>query len=312
MSKKTKAAKAEIPQYSLDGFRPVHRNDEEIVDFGYNTLDKAQMIPGFELYSSVGLKSSMGPLKSAFYRASITISGSVEVQLGLEHFTHRPGTIGFTALNQIFSKKNISKDLFGYYLLFTAEFLQELIPPGKITEVFPFFDYAGIPFFQLDDAEITRIEQFVLLMNEELRTLKTGREKAIQMYLYLLLLEAKRSYDRQQFSIPLTPRDNNYLAIRFLKLVSEHFLTRRKVTDYADMLAVTANHLNRVVKDITGKTASDAIAEMLQQEAKAILRYTDASVSEISYRLGFSDPAAFSRFFKKCAGVTPQEFRMHA
>jgi len=178
--------------------------------------------------------------------------------------------------------------------------------------MFPFFDYSGVPIFQLDVAEMQRVEQFVLLMNDELHTLKAGREKAIQMYLYLLLLESKRSYERQQLGILPVTKDNSYLATKFLKLVSEHFHTCRTVTEYADRLAVTANHLNRVVKEVTGNTASDAIAEMLLQEAKAVLRYTDASVSEIGYQLNFSDPAAFSRFFKKRAGITPLEFRMRA
>jgi AraC-like DNA-binding protein len=131
------------------------------------------------------------------------------------------------------------------------------------------------------------------------------------MYLYLLLLEAKRSYERQQLAVLPAVKDNHYLATRFLKLVSEHFLTCRTVGEYAEKLAVTANHLNRVVKDVTGSTASDAIADMLLQEAKAVLRYTDASVAEIAYQLNFSDPAAFSRFFKKKAGITPHGFRMH-
>ncbi len=312
MSRRTKAIKAEIPQYRLEGFRPVHREERELVDFGYNTLDKQYTISGFELWSSAGLKSSMGPLKSVFYRVSITISGSVDVQLGLEHFTHRPGTVGFTALNQLFSKRNVSPDLFGYYVLFTADFLHELVAAGRLSEMFPFFDYAGVPFFQLDATELKRVEQFILLMNDELHTLKAGREKAIQMYLYLLLLEAKRSYERQQLAVAPAAKDNHYLATRFLKLVSEHFLTSRMVAEYADRLSVTANHLNRVVKDVTGSTASDAIAEMLLQEAKAILRYTDASIAEVAYQLNFSDPAAFSRFFKKKAGLTPQEFRAHA
>lgn len=309
MRKRAAIAKPEIPQYPLEGFRPVHRQEEETADFGYNTLDKTLMIPGFELYSSVGLKSSMGPLKSTFYRISITICGTVEVQLGLEHFVHRPGTVGFTALNQVFSKKNISDDLFGYYILFNPGFLSDLVPAGRITEEFPFFDYNGVAFFQLDASEINQAEQFVLTMNNELRQARPGREKAITLYLYLLLLEMKRSYDRQQLHVVTGVKDASYLVTRFQKLVSKHFLEQRKVTDYATMLGVTANHLNRVVKEVTGHTASDSITEMLVREARAVLKYTDASVAAIGYQLNFSDPAAFSRFFKKETGTTPQAFR---
>jgi AraC-like DNA-binding protein len=51
---------------------------------------------------------------------------------------------------------------------------------------------------------------------------------------------------------------------------------------------------------------------MLLQEAKAILKYTDASIAEIAYQLNFSEPAAFNRFFRKMTGDTPMMYRKNA
>jgi AraC family transcriptional regulator, transcriptional activator of pobA len=296
-----------IPNYPLKGFRQVHRQEQETSNFGYNQLSNIQPIAGFELYSSSGLKPAVGPLKSAFYRISITISGSVDMQIGLQHFKHQPCTISFTYPNQVFSKWNISADAFGYYILFDPEFLIGLVP--SVSAEFPFFDFNGHPCFQLTKDEISRVQEFVLKINDELHANNTGRGKAVQMYLYLLLLEAKRSYERQQFQ---PGSDTEYLVSRFQKLVGRHFLEKRKVTEYASLLSVTANHLNRVVKEATGKTASDAIALMLLQEAKALLKYTDASVAEIAYQLNFSEPGAFNRFFKKGSGHTPLDYRKNA
>lgn len=309
MSKKATSAAAAIPQYVLDGFRALHRQEDDTSDFGYNRLETIFPVGGFELYSSRGLKPSLGPLKSAFYRISITITGNVDMQLGLEHFKHQPRTMSFTWPNQVFSKNNISADAFGYYILFNEDFLNELMPPAGIPQEFPFFDLTGTPLFRLSPEEIDRVEQFVLKMNEELKQNRPGKEKAIRLYLYLLLLEAKRSYERQQLHSSGNTTDNGCLVSHFQKLVSRHFLLKRKVTDYANLLSVSANHLNRTVKDVTGKTASESIAEMLVQEAKAVLRYTDATISEIAYELNFSEPAAFNRFFKKMTGETPLVFR---
>jgi AraC family transcriptional activator of pobA len=300
--------KTEIPRYRLENFRPLHReNKKGIPAFGYNQIDNSKFIPGFELYSSAGLKTSLGPLKSLFYRISITLRGSVDVQLGLEHFKHRPGTLSFTFPNQIFSKSNISKDAFGYYILFSSDFLNEIVPSVKMAEEFPFFDFTGTPFFQLSAEEIKRVEGFVMSMNAELQKALPGKEHAVKMYLYLLLLEARRSYERQQ--LHTSSVDNYSLISRYRKLVSQHFLVKRKVADYAAMLSVTPNHLNRTIKEMTATTASAAIAEMLAQEAKALLKYTTATVSEIAYQLDFSDPASFHRFFKKTCGETPLHFR---
>ncbi|OQP56943.1 AraC family transcriptional regulator [Niastella vici] len=312
MGKRSTSALPEIPQYALKGFRSLHRKEDDTSDFGYNRLDAINPVEGFELYSSRGLKPSLGPLKSAFYRISITISGSVDIQIGLQHFKHQPRTVSFTWPNQVFSKSNIKADTFGYYLLFNEDFLRELIPAVNIPTEFPFFDYAGVPFFQLSPDEIVRAEEFLLKMNEELKLNRPGREKAIRLYLYLLLLEAKRSYERQQLHVPANATDNVYLVSQFQKLVSRDFLSKRKVTDYASVLAVSANHLNRTVKEVTGKTASESIAEMLLQEAKAVLKYTGATIAEISYQLNFSEPAAFNRFFKKMTGEPPLAWRKNA
>jgi AraC-like DNA-binding protein len=303
--------KADIPSFKLENFRPQHRQPVASTAFGYNQLDAALAIPGFEIYSSEGIKPVLGPIKSAFYRISITISGGVDVQLGLEKFTQRPGTLCFTFPNQVFCKSNVQPGTFGYYILFNPGFLDTLIPSAQLQTTFHFFDYSGVPFIQLSPEEIGRVEEFVLRLNDEIQHAQPGKEAAVKMYLYLLLLEVKRSYERQQLHVQ-APGDQHYLVSRFRKLVSQHFLTRRKVADYAALLAVTPNHLNRTIKTATDTTASEAITDMLAQEAKALLRHTDASMAEIAYRLNFSDPASFNRFFKRASGQTPLQFREHA
>jgi len=46
--------------------------------------------------------------------------------------------------------------------------------------------------------------------------------------------------------------------------------------------------------------------------AKRNLVYTSMTVSVVSHTLGFSDPAYFTRFFKREVGVSPKEFRRQA
>lgn len=305
----TKTRKAEIPQYALGDFRHVHRLPDDQSAFGHNAAGRSKAIEGFELYSSKGLVGSVGPLRSLFYRISITVTGGLDMQIGLERYRHRPRTLSFTFPNQIFFKNNISADAFGYYMLFKEEFLEPVIPPARLPEEFPFLSVAGVPLFGVTEEELAAIVGLVYKMDEEIRRDRPGKVKAVQLYLYLLLLEAKRSYVRQELDRPVVLAAAPALAARFQKLVGMHFLTRRQVGEYASLLAVSANHLNKVVKEVTGKTASDNISEMLVQEAKSLLRYTDSSISEIAYKLDFSDPASFNRFFKGGTGETPLAWR---
>lgn len=83
----------------------------------------------------------------------------------------------------------------------------------------------------------------------------------------------------------------------------------RTAKDYADRLAIHVNHLNKVLKENTGRTTTDFIGGRIAQEAKILLKQTDWNVSEIAYSLGFEEVAHFSNFFRRQAGLSPVAFR---
>jgi AraC family transcriptional activator of pobA len=71
----------------------------------------------------------------------------------------------------------------------------------------------------------------------------------------------------------------------------------------------TPNHLNVVVKRITGKTSTNIIQSQLIASAKSLLRQTNLSAKEVAFKLHFKEPTHFNSFFKKFTGFTPQQFR---
>ncbi len=81
------------------------------------------------------------------------------------------------------------------------------------------------------------------------------------------------------------------------------------VTYYADRLQISPNHLNKVVKGVTGKSPSVWIEEAVIQEAKRLLRTTALPLGEIASMVGILDQSYFARRFKKHEGVSPREYR---
>ena len=79
--------------------------------------------------------------------------------------------------------------------------------------------------------------------------------------------------------------------------------------DYAGTLGVHVNHLNRILKETSGKTTGEIIAGRIFQEAKILLNQTQWNISEIAFTLGFEELAHFSNFFKKHSSQSPQIFR---
>ncbi len=96
---------------------------------------------------------------------------------------------------------------------------------------------------------------------------------------------------------------------QFRKLINRHYRTEALPKAYAEMLYITPNHLNALCQDITGKTAGELIRDRILLEAKRLLVNGEHQVSTIADSLSFRDNSYFSRFFKKYAGVSPEEFR---
>ncbi len=122
----------------------------------------------------------------------------------------------------------------------------------------------------------------------------------------LLGLTARAIHTQQA---PPDPHADTPLLRRFEALVEQHFRQRLPVADYAARLAVSPTHLNRVVRQATGRPASALIGERVLREARRMLIYTSLTAAEIGYELGFSDPAHFSRVFARGIGMPPRAFR---
>ncbi|WP_368641580.1 helix-turn-helix domain-containing protein [Castellaniella ginsengisoli] len=99
---------------------------------------------------------------------------------------------------------------------------------------------------------------------------------------------------------------------RFGELLEASYAVHHDVAWYAARLGMTAAHLNVITRAHAGKSPLQLIHERLALEAGRSLIYTSMTIGEISDALGFSEPAHFTRFFRKAAGESPRAFRQHA
>jgi AraC family transcriptional activator of pobA len=95
----------------------------------------------------------------------------------------------------------------------------------------------------------------------------------------------------------------------FIQLLKRHYKNWKKPSQYASELAISVSHLNDTVKGITGISISVHIQQVSILEAKRLLYFTDNSVKEIGYEVGYDEPVYFGKLFKKLTKLTPLEFR---
>lgn len=111
---------------------------------------------------------------------------------------------------------------------------------------------------------------------------------------------------KKQFS---SVSHNNPRLQILIEYIENHYRTHRNAAFYATQLSISGKRLNEITRESFGKTINQMINDRLILEAKGELGNIEKSIKEISYSLGFSEPAYFTRFFGKHTGYAPQDFR---
>jgi AraC family transcriptional activator of pobA len=222
-------------------------------------------------------------------------------------------TLMFFNPNVPYSFEALSDDVTGYFCIFKEGFFTERMR-SSITEL-PMFAPGGRPAYVLNgpqDAEITGV--FVKML-DEINSDYRFKYDLLHNYVseiihYALKLQPTETlYQHTDANSRITAVFTELLERQFpIESTSQRF-TLRSATDFADKLAVHVNHLNRAIRQTTGKTTTNHIFERLANEAKVLLRHTNWNISEISYTLGFEEPAHFNNFFKKQTQLTPSAYR---
>lgn len=202
----------------------------------------------------------------------------------------------------------------GYFCIFTNEFLVKN-KSGVVLDELPIFRPGGYPIFQLSDDEAGEISSIFSKMYKEISSNYAYKYDLLRNYVLELIHYGQKL--QPATSLYPTHTASARVSSLFIELLERQFpiespqqkLELRTAKDYAERLAVHVNHLNKVLKENTGKTTTEMIAGRIVQESKILLKQTDWNISEIAYSLGFEEVAHFSNFFKKQTLLTPLAFR---
>jgi len=246
------------------------------------------------------------PFKRSFYFFALLFnSGKIEVNYG-DQTVHDPDSyLVFHSPNLVYSFSH-NNSLEGYIIYFKPECFS-FFKPG-FQQQFPLFDVLHTNLFKFDHATFEQLAPHF----EDVFTAYERSDKAQHMEARVKLLGLL--YSLEDFALEkkkdFRPATTQQIILRkFIELINNHYIDKRTVQEYADMLSITANYLSQSVKQVSGKNALSFIAERLATEARSLIQYTSFEIAEVAYQLNFSDPANFGKFFKKQVGLSPSEFR---
>ena len=205
----------------------------------------------------------------------------------------------------------LSEEQSGFFCIFTETFFNHF---GNIKD-YPVFKPGCNPIFQLTDEDAKKIREIYLRIMDEIDSDYIYKYDAIRALVMELIHTAQKL---QPSSLRYEhPNAAARISSLFMELLERQFpiesiqqtMKFRSATEFADQLSVHVNHLNRALKDATGKTTTQIIGERIVQEAKALLKHSNWNIAEIGYSLGFEEAPHFINFFKKSTQVTPRSFR---
>lgn len=156
--------------------------------------------------------------------------------------------------------------------------------------------------------DLSQLEQYFINIQKEFQTNKESRHTALKSLVSLIFIQMIRL---GEVTAPRINSCSGDLAKfrSFNELIEDYFLEHWSLSQYANTLAITETRLNDICRRVANVSSKKLIFDRQMQEAKRLLIFSDISINNVCYQLGFKDPAYFSRFFQRHAGVRPSEYR---
>ena len=244
--------------------------------------------------------------KHTFYEILWVDEGESRQTIDFQSYELKPKSLFFISPGQV-HEFEAWQNLKGGTIMFTEEFfLQNQQNKDKLFELVFLDNVYFNPGVLLQCQDYALFRNYIdLLVNE--KNSASSNNEILQLLLNILLLQVRRSIESSQSTI--SSKRNIILFKQFKSLLETAFRDAVTANDYAYKLNITRHHLNRIVKEITGKTVTEVIRGRSILEAKRMLLYTDLSVSEIALNHTYFDSSYFSKIFKSAVGYAPSEFK---
>jgi len=250
------------------------------------------------------VKKPVPAAKSTSHSCLFVTEGEAVMKIGYEQYRVGQNELLFVPAGQVFSfgADDVNK---GILCNFHDSMLRVAVAKTEMSHDFEFLRVWGQPLVCPDTEKAKFIFQNLQRMLTEYEQNGLQHQDLLRAYLMAFLFEVRHSGIPEVSIKRMTGRN---IVQEFRQLLFDS-PKKNLVADYAALLHVSPNHLNKVVKNVTGKSPGKWIDEAIVLEAKVLLSQTIMSISEVAAQVGIEDQSYFARLFKRYEGTTPSSFR---
>lgn len=284
-----------IPRYNIRQLQRIFRAAEVPHDYFFVREDS------FDLYESE-------PFRTETYAIAFLRKGTFVLHGGLERVELVAPCLFAMGPHVIRQFEKGDREPLLDVVFFTGKFFLSDLPDVFFLSKFQFFEQNQPSFYQLDDNQ----ELKFTALYEQIHTVLSEKHfhelQLIKSYVNILIHEFD-SVLRSTITVVTENHETPALISNFKSLLVRDFKSQRAVAYYGDKLNVTAKHLSELLKEKTGRSASQWINEAIVLEAKVLLQRGDYTVANVSEQLNFSDQSVFGKFFKANTGMSPTSYK---
>lgn len=279
-----------LPVYNIKDFKDFERGNEFYANSMKRHLQDHHII--------------LTPHKHDFFLNVLFTKGSGTHQIDFTNYKVEPGSVFMLRPGQTHNWK-LSKDTDGFVFFHTRDFYDSRSIAEKV-EDFPFFNSIhSPPILLLKNKSKEKLEGLFLEIKKEFEENNPLKFQKLHALVTLTYIELTRSYQQKK----QIKSENYLLKLRQLEdLIDKNYKSIKAPREYAQMMAVTEKHLNRICNICLNKTTTELISDRIILEAKRLLTHSALPVNVIAGELGFVDTSYFARLFKKKTGQTALEF----
>ena len=232
--------------------------------------------------------------------------GNIEASINLERFRIGSNQIVTVLPGSILQIHRIEGEVELYFVGFSSQFVKQVNPVKSIVDIAYAIKRMPVLTINPDVADAIYGNLASLIRTRE--TFRITNQNFNKQLLLMIIYGLGVAYEKEKPTTEqLTPGER--ISQEFTQLVIDYYVEERNVSFYAQKLGITPAYLSTVIKQMTGKTCTDVIADMVIMDAKAQLKSTNLPVQEIAYSLHFPNVSFFGKYFKRHVGMGPMEYR---
>ncbi|MDR6300485.1 helix-turn-helix domain-containing protein [Mesonia maritima] len=249
--------------------------------------------------------------RTSFYRMIWVCKGSVSVELDMNTVELTKDHCLFIGKNQVFKLKNY-KHFDAYIVDFTESFYARTQLDSELLHQSNLFNNKkGVVKLYLEDPYKEILIRFLgFFHNISKANFSPLLYQLAHNTVERMLLFAEWNLQQHENSEQIKSNSKGYsLLNRFQTLVANHFVKEKTVGFYADELKISSRNLAKICSTLNKPSPKKIITERIITEAKRLLKFTDLSIKEVSFRLGYEEPNTFIKLFTSNVGLSPLTFR---